>query len=272
MFFDITKQYRPESGPTWGRSILIHAGRYRVPEDLTTAQADQAIADGAGHYAALVPTLPPQRVDALARWAGRTAIVAATGPSLVPSLCDRVMAAGHPIIAVNDAYKRIPTADILYACDGEWWDHHQGAPGFAGERWSSHCANANEADDDKTAHAVAYGLHLIAGRHIEAFSADPTFINYGDNSGYQAVNLAIVLGATRVLMVGFDMRIVKDKAHFFGDHPAGLRNVNKYQQFMEHFDRAALALPAGVTVINCTPKSALKCFPLMDLAEALNAP
>ena len=36
------------------------------------------------------------------------------------------------VIAVNDAWRLAPWADILYACDGRWWRHHKGVPEFTG--------------------------------------------------------------------------------------------------------------------------------------------
>ena len=58
------------------------------------------------------------------------------------------------------------------------------------------------------------------------------------------------------------------KGHFFGDHPAGLTNQEQYERWVPHFDRAAAALTDAV-IINATPDSALQCFPLMRLEDAL---
>ena len=41
----------------------------------------------------------------------------------------------------------------------------------------------------------------------------------GGNSGYQAVNLAFLLGAKKIYLLGFDMGAKKiDHNHFFGNH------------------------------------------------------
>lgn len=200
------------------------------------------------------------------RWDG-FCIVAAPGPSLseeVGRAC-----AGLPVVAVNDAWRRVPAAEVLYACDRSWWDHHEGCPEFAGERWSSH---GNAGHNDKHDCAKRHALNLVAGKADEGFSRDPALIHYGDNSGFQAVNLALhFLGwQGRIALVGFDMRKVGGVRHFFGEHPPGLRvTQNGYQTWPKKFARAAEMLPAGVEIVNCTPGSALTCFRMMDLRDAL---
>lgn len=193
--------------------------------------------------------------------------MAATGPSLTPEVAEACR--GHRLIAINDAYKLIPFADVLYACDAAWWDVHQGANGFRGERWSSH---GKPGHDDKRACADRWGLNIVGGAEREGFSADHRLIHYGSNSGFQGINLAILFGARRIILVGFNMQAPKGTpVHFFGDHPKGLYNNRDYDRFIPAFDEAAKSLPPGVEIINCTPGSALRCFPMADLKDALTA-
>lgn len=190
-------------------------------------------------------------------------VVAASGPSLTPEVAKAVR--GHPVIAVNDAYRLLPFADVLYACDSTWWLTHKGVPGFAGERWSSHGVAGRVRHNDKSEIGPRFRLNLIEGQDGEGFSTDPSFIHYGSNSGFQAVNMAILWGATRIILVGFDMQ----GTHFFGAHPRGLRNTTKYDNFIRAFKKAATRLPAGVEILNATPGSALRCFPMVSLDDAL---
>jgi hypothetical protein len=60
------------------------------------------------------------------------------------------------------------------------------------------------------------------------------------------------------------------KRHFFGDHPDGLKNTAKYEYFIPAFRAAAEWLPSHIRIVNCTPNSALDCFPRMTLREALS--
>jgi hypothetical protein len=200
-------------------------------------------------------------------WQDMTAIVAATGPSLtvgVAECCRWAHAAGtHAVIAVSDAWRLMPWADALYSCDARWWDLHQ--PAFAGDKWSSH----HLPDNDKRAAASRHGLNLVRGRAGQGFSFDPECIHYGANSGFQAVNLALLFGARRIVLVGFDMRLVGGRSHFFGEHPAGLRRTSNHRNFISAFEVAAASLPAGIEIRNATPGSALRGFPSIDLDQAL---
>lgn len=195
-----------------------------------------------------------------ARWSH--CVVAATGPSLTLQVAESCV--GQHVVAVNDAYRLLPYAEVLYGCDPDWWEVHQGCPGFAGEKWSSH----ELVHNDKLATASRYNLRLVGGRDGEGFSLDPSAVHYGSNSGFQAINLAILMGARRVLLVGFDMH-TRGHRHFFGDHPEPLSNYMKFETLVPTFRRAAALLPSGIEIINCTPGSALDCFPIMPLEDAL---
>jgi hypothetical protein len=192
-------------------------------------------------------------------WRGQTAVVAAPGMSLTPEVAEACH--GYRTIAVNDAWRRVPWADILYACDGPWWRHHEGCPAFAGQRWSTH----DTGNNDKTRIVQLYGVRVAYGKPGDTFSTDPAVIHYGKNSGFQAVNMAILKGASRIVLVGFDMR----GTHFFGEHPKTLRNPTSFATFIRSFTVASKSLPAGVSIINATPGSDMRCFPIMPVHEAL---
>lgn len=156
---------------------------------------------------------------------------------------------------------------MLYACDAKWWDVHGGCAGFAGEKWSSH---GGVDSNDKTEVARKYGLNLVHGADAEGFSLDPSVIHFGSNSGFQAINLAILFGAKRIILVGFDMTAGGGRSHFFGDHPSTLIQNRNYERFIPAFVRASKSLPKDIQIINCTPGSALRCFPMSELPDALS--
>jgi hypothetical protein len=160
----------------------------------------------------------------------------------------------------------MPWADVLYACDAWWWEYYGGCPGFHGEKWSTHDQNANP----KLEIAAKYGVSLVRGQCGDGFSTDPSIIHYGSNSGFQAINLAMLFGARRILLVGFDMSSPNGKTHFFGHHPS-FRGQPRYESFVGAYNDAAKRLQTGVEIINCTPGSALRCFPKADLIEAMDA-
>jgi len=198
------------------------------------------------------------------RWLGQV-IIAGSGPSLTPAVAS--LCRGRRVIAVNDAYRLMPWAEVLYACDARWWTAHEGCPSFRGEKWTSF-------HEGRRAHVEAvvkrYRLRVCLGEKVDAFSVSPNLIHYGRNSGFQAMNLAMLWGATRLLLVGFDFRTVNNSKHFFGPHPRGVEGASNYPEWVKAMRHAAKHLSADITVINCTPGSAIKCFPMGNLREVLD--
>jgi len=196
------------------------------------------------------------------RWDG-TIVVAGTGPGLTLEVAEYCRY--QFVIAVNDAYLLMPYARMMYAADAPWWEVHKGAPAFAGERWSVLEFTKPEATAAKLATADKYDINLIYGAPGFGFSVDKKVLHYGANSGFQAINLALHIGASRVLLVGFNM----EGDHFFGKHPLPLRNTDP-GAFIRYFNNAAAA-HNGAAIINCTPRSELKSFPYQPLESALSS-
>ena len=97
----------------------------------------------------------------------------------------------------------------------------------------------------------------------------PAELGDGGNSGFQALNLAIQMGARRVVLVGFDMRIDLGR-HWHGDHGPGLNNPRDTSvvRWRRAFDASAPILQSlGVEVFNASPSSALEAFPKRTLEE-----
>jgi hypothetical protein len=180
-------------------------------------------------------------------------IVAAPGPSL--------KAFGHTdihLIAVGDAYRLFPDADILYAADVAWWQARN--PKFAGKKIT--CQFPREPD--REAIAKELGVTVIPARPGKKFSFRGA-IHYGKHSGFQAINLGLRFSRL-VVIVGFDMK----GTHFFGAHKRPLRQKMNYSRWVAEMHEAARHLPKQYRIINATEDSALECFERMSLAEALN--
>lgn len=161
----------------------------------------------------------------------------------------------------------LPWADALYGCEPRWWRFHGDCDGFRGVKWSTH--DTVSSANDKAALADEHGIRIVRGAPGRGYSLDPGLIHYGDNSGFQAINLAILLGAVKIVLVGYDMRHVNGKSHFFGDHPKEhLHQRDEYGSFLPLFEAAPA--PEGVEIINATPGSALTCYPMMGLEDATN--
>lgn len=198
-----------------------------------------------------------------AQRAGPTFVVIASGPSLTAEDCERVREwrarNGGKVIVVNTSYRMAPWADVLYACDAKWWDESIEAVRreTSAELWTQEAGAAKR-----------YGLQRIKSRRADGLGRD--VVHQGGNSGYQAINLAYLWGAKRIVLLGFDMQHTGGVSHWHGDHPwkkgvkPPVRNwVPRFSKLAEDLERE------GVGVVNATRQTALKCFPVQALEIAL---
>lgn len=192
-------------------------------------------------------------------------VVVASGPSFSVEQAELIAAARADdrcrVIVVNDCYRRLPNADALYAADRSWWRLHIDAvrAGFTGECWTQDERAAAEFGLQRVEMIRGNGLLPIADSRITC----------GSNSGFQALMLARLFGARRIVLVGFDMQRTAGLKHWFGDHPKTLSNGDP-RSFITHFDVVAQALAAESThVVNCSEATALRCFARADLAATL---
>lgn len=196
-------------------------------------------------------------------WAGETCVILATGPSLTQEDVDYVRGKAR-VLAVNDAYKLAPWASALYSTDARWWSWNKGAPEFTGPKWSmDHSAWANY----RSAYPDVMKLRNTGSQGLER---DPKGLKNGRNSGYAALNLAYHYGATRMILLGYNLQPRHGKSHFFGDHPN--KQQSPYAMFRRVFQSIVKPLEkSGIEVINCTTESALTCFPKGNLRDVLPA-
>jgi len=200
-------------------------------------------------------------------WPDETVVILGCGPSLTREDVDYVRGKAR-VIAINTAWTLAPWADVLYSADRRWWAHYRGAMGFPGLKYS--IGSGRGKHDSVPKHP-----EVVVLKHMgdEGICVDPTGLKTGRNSGASAINLAVHFGASRILLLGYNMGRGKGKSHFFGDHPPGLQNHSPYVLFLQMFKTQVAPLAeAGIEVINCTRKSALECFPKRDLRTVLLDP
>ncbi len=196
-------------------------------------------------------------------WPGETFACLGGGPSLTAAQV-RALRDKTRTIAVNDAWRLAPWAEVLYACDGRWWRKHGGVPAFKNLKVTL----SNSADLVRDWPAIG----ILENTGTGGLERDPRGLRTGRNGGYQAINLAVHLGARRILLLGYDMKPGADgRTHWFGDHEDWPTRPNLFRDiFLPHFEGLAHALDAiGVSVVNCTPGSALDVFPKASLDQVL---
>lgn len=195
-------------------------------------------------------------------------IVAAPGPSLPLARFEQFQRLPD-VIAVTSAFLAVPHAKHVYACDRRWWDK------FHADVVAKHSGATLWAHDDRR------GAHHRGVRTVEladfprdghAYTPAPDLcdipgkLHSGKNSGYQAMNLAKMLGYSLLLLVGFDMRRVETKAHFFGEYSdPRLARSSPYGEWAPHF--RTITTSADFRIVNCTPGSAIDAFPFGALED-----
>lgn len=165
-------------------------------------------------------------------------VLLAPGPSANAALAERVR---HlPLVVVGNAFRLAPWAQYIAAADAGWWRKYPEA------REVPHRFCMATVPEVEKIHVPAIGGIC--------------------NSGVLGLEVAKRRGATRILLLGVDMK----GSHFFGQYTNGLRNTTPHQrrQHLQQFERWGRA-NKSVEVVNCTPGSALKCFPEVSLDACL---
>lgn len=203
----------------------------------------------------------------------------ASGPSLTIQQVERVRAARErgacKVIVVNNTWRLAPWADLLYAADWRWWEEER--------KWSAQDTARPQIEKFagiKVAAAEAKaislpGVHRMPGiDNKQGLSLDPNCLHWGRNSGFQALNLSVFLGGGgKRVLIGFDFRPGPGgRLHHHADHGGPLKNPDpgSLASWARLFEPTVPQFKElGIDVINCSPGSALTCFPMARLEDVL---
>lgn len=95
-------------------------------------------------------------------------------------------------------------------------------------------------------------------------------LNTGINSGHQAVNLGILAGGNPALLLAYDMRYHGGRTHSHNGHPVSHSEESYKKTYAGNFKTMLPQLERlKVRVINCTPGSAISCFPFSTVEKEL---
>lgn len=197
-------------------------------------------------------------------WRDRAVAIIASGPSVkkeeVASLRDRL-----PVLAIKENYDLAGWADVVYGCDTSWWRNRQGLTTYSGLKISAAQELRFQFKDIKIVELEKYDDSI----RLET----PGLIGAGGNSGFQALNIAAQFGATRILLLGFDMDHRVRHPHWYGRNQGpGRTNPDhiNYDRWRKAFTQSSCILrDAGIEVINGSPVSLLRCFPQQTVKETL---
>lgn len=211
------------------------------------------------------------------RFPGATGIVVGTGPSITHADLEQIRAARHAdqvrVFAANRAWEFVP-ADVIHGCNFQFWDHWWPAlKNHPADKWTTRPELRGKYP----------GLEYIAERWEPGLSSDPTWIAAHHGTGPQLVNIAYLYGCSRILLVGWDMRFhgkqdnrTYERRRYLGEDDLTLQHWPRTGPAGELTGLIAemeTITPAeyGIAIINCTPASAMRCFPFEDLNRAIAA-
>lgn len=204
-------------------------------------------------------------------WKGQRAFILCSGPSLEGFNYDRLD--GEKVITINRSVEEYPKADIVYSNDH---DHVMKMIG-------GHYGEAS-----KKIFAEFKGVKLMlepSDRHL-IFPFDVVYVERGKkefsfrfedgmstipNSGIGALNLAVLLGANPIYLLGMDFKTgANGKTHC---HSGYATKQDLPKKFKEDRDRIALVAgeieKRGYTVVNLNPDSGLDTFPKGKIGDVL---
>ena len=197
-------------------------------------------------------------------WPGSTIFIIGGGPSLQLECLESIR--DQRIIAVNQAFRSAPFADVLYFGDGQFYkDNLIDIRGFGGLIVSSYAQIPGIGKGwpgvRRVGRSIPYGIQSEKQGHVA----------WNNNSGASAINVAYWLGAERIVLLGFDMKPSQGRKHSWHDHyPKRPRNWNPYPRHMIgwptiHEDAKKL----GIEILNCNEDSAIKEFPIVALKDII---
>ena len=183
------------------------------------------------------------------------------------------------VFSSNRAWEIFDT-DLLHGCNTEYWD-----------LWWNKVTDKGEVLKDQP--FLKYttrpelegkypGLEYIKEVWIDGLSKDPNHIAAHHGTGPQTVNLAYLFGAKTILLIGWDMKFpgkIDNRRYTEKRRYLGEDEITQHHWPKTELDGSLGGLiremetihpeDYGIEIINCTPDSAMTCFPMMDLDDAL---
>lgn len=192
-------------------------------------------------------------------FAGAAAFCIGGGPSLRGFDFERLR--GRHVIACNAAGYHVPWADVLLFHDNSFFEAHRPLI----DAWAGLAVTASRA-----AKAAAPN-RLLRLEMIERadFTVGQPVLKLGASSGHTAVSLAIAMGARRVVLLGYDMRLVDGRSHWHDHYSHPIQDPYEESFLPQWAGWNAAARALGVEVLNATAGSALHEFEFADIDDLL---
>jgi hypothetical protein len=106
---------------------------------------------------------------------------------------------------------------------------------------------------------------------LPPLSEDRRAVHPGGTSGYAALNLAVLKGARRILLLGYDYGAAYGRHHYHEAYSwSDPGDQASWSRWAANFDAAAGVLSSlGIEVMNASPSSRIACFPKCSVEDGL---
>ena len=174
---------------------------------------------------------------------------------------------GKPHIAINYAYRFCPNASMAFSGDKRFMMEHIGAFAryYKGEYVVTSWQGATYEQDKESR------LVIVPASMDRYFSHDAAQLGGHYNSGIQAINVAYLAGARRVVLLGYDCTKINGRGHYHNgyvcDTPEG-----SYARYADEFDALGAYLETAapdLKIYNASPVSEIKSFEKVKLNDDL---
>ena len=170
------------------------------------------------------------------------------------------------VIGVNAAYLLGDFIDVVFFGDEKFWHNNkmelQEHPGIV--------VSCNKLFETNPVDGVLYIPKN--SKHRQGISPDPEKISWNGNSGGAAINLAVIMGAKRIFLLGFDMK-QSPTNHWHGEYIEwqGTAPLWAFEKQAQSFPIIARDAEGVVEIINISPDSIITCFPKKKIQDTFES-
>lgn len=186
-----------------------------------------------------------------------TIICVASGPSITQKQIDLIKQSGLYTICVNRTFELLPNCDAIFACDIRWWYEYYNLTQTHSPKSELYTIAGIGSHFYKKRQK---GQQIIELPYESGVGLGKDKLIHGGNSGYLAVNLAYLLGAKKIILVGYDHQHTNGKRHWHSDY-----DKSKFPFNADHMDRMVHnfeilskdLIDNGIDIVNCSIDTAL---------------
>jgi hypothetical protein len=201
----------------------------------------------------------PAPWSASPEWKGEAVFIIAGGPSVAQQ--DLGPLRGRRTIAINSSWEAAPLASVLFFGDERWWRHNrERLAGFGGRIVT-------------VAKFVAEPglLRMEKRRPPPALASERTALAMRYTSLAGAINLAVHLGAARLVLLGADLKAAANgRTHHHKDHPWPAKPGCWDKQLVEVRAMAGPLAALGIEVVNTSMESRIDWWAKRPLVDCLH--